>query len=136
MEKITVTAEIFADISKVYEYYTNPIHVINWNFASPDWYAPAAKNELKEGGKFCYTMAARDESFSFDFSGTFIKLIDNQLIEIVLDDDRTMSLNFTAIEKGTLLEETFEPETENSIDLQRGGWQAILDNFKKYCEEN
>lgn len=136
MEKITVTATVSASISKVYDFYTNPIHVVNWNFASPDWYAPAARNELKEGGKFCYTMAARDESFSFDFSGTFTKLIENQVIEIVLDDDRTMSLIFTETENGTIVEESFEPETENSVELQKGGWQAILDNFKKYCEEN
>ncbi len=136
MENITVTSTISAPISKVYDYYTNPIHVVNWNFASPDWCAPAAKNDLKEGGKFCYNMAARDGSFSFDFSGTFTKLVDNQLIEILLDDDRTMSLKFTEIESGTFVEENFEPETENSVELQRGGWQAILDNFKKYCEQN
>ncbi|MFC4263175.1 SRPBCC domain-containing protein [Ferruginibacter yonginensis] len=134
IENITVTTTVLKPIDKVWEYFTQPQHVTMWNAASDDWHCPAATNDLKVGGTFHYTMAAKDGSMSFDFWGTYNDVQKEKLLEITLGDNRKMTVHFTALEKGTLLKESFEPETQNSKELQQAGWQAILDNFKKYAE--
>lgn len=141
MNTITVHTTINAPIDKVWEYWNNPDHITKWAFASDDWEAPHAENDLKIDGKFITRMAAKDGSASFDFTGTYINIIPNELIEYSMSMDlmdsngRKVSISFSKTEEGkTLVTETFDPENENSEDMQRAGWQAILDNFKRHVE--
>jgi uncharacterized protein YndB with AHSA1/START domain len=138
LEKTSITVEtnILAPVEVVWQYFTDPEHVVHWNNASPDWHTPKAENDLQVGGKFSYAMAAKDGSFSFDFWGIYDTIKENQLIEYTLGDHRKVSIAFVSIGDDTRIVETFEPESENTVELQKGGWQAILDNFKKYVEEN
>ncbi len=136
MKLVTVQSTINENVSLVWEYWTTPEHIVNWNFASPDWCCPSAEHNLIVGGKLKYRMAAKDGSMAFDYTATFTKLKTNELIEYVLDDGRKVSILFQANEGNTEIVETFEVEDENSIDLQKQGWQAILDNFKNYIEGN
>jgi uncharacterized protein YndB with AHSA1/START domain len=131
---ITVQALVRSDLKTVWERWTDPKHIVRWNAASDDWECPKAQNDLTEGGRFSYTMAAKDKSASFDFGGTYTKVEEGKAIECTLDDGRKMSVSFDETEDGVRVAETFEPETENSEEMQRAGWQAILDNFKKYAE--
>jgi uncharacterized protein YndB with AHSA1/START domain len=136
MTKITVENTIQAPVEKVWKYWTQPEHIINWSFASDDWHTPAAENDLREGGKFSSTMAAKDGSMSFDFWGVYTKIEEYKVIEYTMGDGRTASLLFSSEGDTTKIVETFEAETENSVEMQKFGWQAILDNFKKYTEGN
>jgi len=131
---IEVQTQIRASVETVWDCFTNPKHIVHWNFASPDWHCPKAINDLREGGEFHYTMAAKDGSFEFDFWGTFQQIEDVKKLEIVLGDDRKMSVIFEPKGDETILTELFEPELENSHELQKAGWQAILSNFKNYVE--
>ena len=131
---ITVQAEIKAPVEKVWEYWTKPEHIIHWNFASDDWHAPWAKNDLREGGKFSWRMEAKDGSFGFDFGGEFTVIKLFQYIEEVLGDGRVVKISFKGDDKKTSVVETFEAEEQNPIEMQKNGWQAILNNFKKYVE--
>jgi len=131
---ITVTADIEAPLPQVWERWTNPAHVIHWNFASPDWHCPAAESDFRAGGSFHYTMAARDGSFSFVLSGTFEEIDEAGYISLRLEDGRQVTTRFEAADGKTRVTESFEPETMNPEALQRQGWQAILDNFKAYAE--
>ena len=133
---ITVEAAIAAPIEKVWHYWTEPQHITQWNNASEDWHTPHAENDLKEGGRFTSRMEAKDGSFGFDFGGTYTLIETLKLIEYTLDDGRKVIINFTSQGNETTFVETFEAESMNSIELQKGGWQAILDNFKKYVEES
>lgn len=132
MGVIIVTAIIKTPINKVWNYWIRTNHITKWNFASNDWYCPKADNNLLVGGEFHYQMAAKDGSFSFDFWGTYTKIESEKLIEIILGDGRTMSVQFEKLAEGTKVTESFEPEGENSLELQKMGWQSILDNFKNY----
>ena len=134
MNLISVSNNIDAPLSKVWEYWTNPIHVQNWNFAAADWHCPNATNHLEVGGEFHYTMSAKDNSFSFDFWGTYQQIEDQHTIAIILGDGRQMNVYFEETSSGVLVTEEFEPEKVNPEDMQRAGWQMILDNFKKYVE--
>ena len=134
MNKINVVANIKAPLKMVWKCWTDPSHVINWNFASNDWHCPSAENTLSVGGEFHYIMAAKDESFSFDFWGKFVHIEEERLIEIMLGDGRKMSLMFESVGDETRVTETFDPEDTNPLELQKAGWQAILDNFKRYTE--
>ena len=134
MSPITISSIINAPIHKVWECWTQEQHITNWNFASTDWHCPSAKNNLTEGGEFHYTMAAKDNTMSFDFWGTYQKIEIEKSIEVILGDNRKMSVQFEVLSNGTLVTETFDPEQENPIELQKAGWQMILDNFKKYVE--
>lgn len=109
---------------------------MQWCQASDDWHAPRAENDLKTGGKFSTTMAAKDGSFSFDFGGVYDEVTEHKLIKYTMGDGRKVSVVFNAQGNATEVIETFEPESTNPEEMQRGGWQAILDNFKKYTEEN
>ena len=135
MQLITVQSNIQAPIQKVWEYFTNPQHVINWNFAMPEWHCPSATNQLEVGGEFHYTMAARDNSMSFDFWGTYKKIEKEKNIQILLGDGRSMLVTFEMTDISTIITEKFEPEKENTVELQEAGWQIILDNFKRYIEQ-
>jgi uncharacterized protein YndB with AHSA1/START domain len=134
--RITVEATINAPVEKVWEYWTKPEHITQWNNASPDWHAPRAENDLRVGGRFTNRMEARDGSFGFDFGGVYDEVKTNELIAYTTDDDRKVSILFNSDGNTTTVTETFEAEEENSVELQKGGWQSILDNFKKYVETN
>ena len=136
MEKtnITVQTTINQPLTLVWECWTKPEHIVKWNFAGEDWHCPAASNDMRTGGKFSYTMAAKDGSFSFDFSGTYVQIVDKKHIEILLDDDRKVWLDFSENGNETTVVEKFEAESENTPELQQTGWQMILDNFKKHAE--
>ncbi len=131
---ITVEATVNAPIEKVWECWTNPEHITQWAFASDDWHAPYADNDPQTGGKFKTTMAAKDGSFSFDFEGVYSKVIENSYIEYGLGDGREVKITFESLGDTTKVTESFDPETINPIEMQRGGWQAILNNFKKHTE--
>lgn len=134
MEPITVQNTIEASIEIVWEYWTNPEHVKNWNFASNDWHCPRASSDFIMDGEFHYIMAAKDGSVEFDFCGTFTNIVLHQSIQIYLEDGREVRLQFIKEGAATKLIETFEPEEVNSLELQKQGWQAILNNFKSYTE--
>jgi uncharacterized protein YndB with AHSA1/START domain len=134
MEMITVEAIIEAPINKVWDLWTRPENVQHWNFASPDWHCPKATSDFKVGGEFHYIMAAKDGSVDFDFCGTFTKILDQSFIEIFLEDGRELNIQFESEGEHTRIIETFEPEEVNSMELQKQGWQSILNQFKFYAE--
>ncbi len=135
-EKVFITVEniIQAPVTKIWEYWTKPEHIVKWNNASDDWHTPWAENDLRAGGRFVSRMEAKDGSFGFDFGGVYDAVTENEYIENTLDDGRKVKIIFTTQGNYTRVEESFEPENINSLELQKGGWQAILDNFKKYTE--
>ncbi|MFA7380274.1 MAG: SRPBCC family protein [Bacteroidia bacterium] len=133
---ITVEVKVNAPLEKVWDYWTNPQHMVNWNYASEDWHAPHATNDLRVGGKFNSRMEAKDGSMGFDFEGEYTKVEQHIEIEYVLADARRVNIRFDSDGKETTVTETFDPENENTLELQRTGWQAILDNFKRYTESN
>lgn len=133
---ITIEAAVNASIEKVWAYWTLPQHIMQWNQASPDWHCPKAENDLKVGGRFSSTMAAKDGSFSFDFWGVYDEVLENELIMYTMGDGRKATVTFSGIGKVTAITITFEAENENPVEMQQGGWQAILNNFKNYTETN
>ncbi len=133
---ITVEAAINAPIEKVWYYWTSPEHVIKWNQASDDWHCPNAENDLSISGKFSYTMAAKEGSFSFDFWGIYDDILENELLMSTLGDGRKLKVTFASIGDVTQVVENFEAEDENPIELQQTGWQTILENFKIHVERN
>ena len=134
LTKITVQTLINAPIEKVWKCFTSPEHITQWNFAADTWHSPKAENDLRVGGKFNYRMEAKDGSFGFDFWGTYSAIVLNQRINYTMGDDRKAEITFVAKGNQTEVIETFEAETENPVELQQGGWQAILNNFKKHAE--
>ena len=133
-QTITVQASVNAPLEKVQTLWTNPEDIKHWNNASPDWHTPSAENDVRTGGKFNIRMEAKDGSFGFDFGGVYNEVKVNSLIAYTMGDGRKVKVTFEKKANETKVIEVFEPESENSIDMQRGGWQAILDNFKKYAE--
>ncbi len=133
---ITVENTINAPVSKVWQYWNSPEHLMQWNQASDDWHCPASENDLRTDGKFKHTMAAKDGSFSFDFEGDYTNVVESRLIEYALGDTRRVKVIFEDLGDKTHITEIFDAETQNSIELQKAGWQAILGNFKKYTEQN
>ncbi len=131
---ITIQTTVNTPVSKVWEYFNNPEHVTKWNQASEDWECPKGTNDLQVGGEFVYTMAAKDGSVSFDFGGTYTDVKEFEKISYVMADGRKVDVTFKEVDGKTEIVETFDPETENSLEMQRAGWQSILDNFKKYSE--
>lgn len=131
---ITVSALVNAPAQQVWDSWTSPAHIVNWCFANDDWHCPAATNDLKVGGSFSSTMAAKDGSFSFDFGGVYDEVITHKRIAYTLEDGRKVEINFNETDGKTFVEEKFDPESENPEDMQQAGWQAILNNFKKYTE--
>ncbi|TGK85849.1 activator of HSP90 ATPase [Leptospira bourretii] len=135
-EQITIQSTIQTNSKKVWDDYTKPEHIIHWNFASDDWQCPWAKNDLRVGGKYSARMEAKDGSFGFEFEATYDKVIDQKLISYTMEDGRRASVTFESLENQTQVTIVFDAEDQNPIEMQRGGWQAILDNFKKYVESN
>lgn len=134
-EKIDIFASIAADRQKVWDCYTRPEHITGWNFASPDWHCPWATVELQPGEKFVWRMEARDGSFGFDFSGSFDVVRAPKMLNYTLDDGRKVEVLIQADGQLTRINISFEAESLNPVELQRAGWQAILNQFKKYTEE-
>lgn len=133
-QKITVEIIAKVPIEKVWKNFTSPEDIVKWNFASDDWHSPEAENDLKVGGKFRFKMAAKDGSVSFDFEGKYTNLEEHKTIEYIIADGREVTISFEDLGESTKVTETFEPENINSLELQKGGWQAILNNFNKYTE--
>lgn len=133
IDRITITANILAGRRKVWDFYTKPEHITKWNFADPSWHCPTASNDLKIGGRYLARMEAKDGSFGFDFDATYIEINRGKSFSYEFGG-RIATVLFDEINGQTEVTISFEPETENSIELQRDGWQAILDNFKKYVE--
>jgi uncharacterized protein YndB with AHSA1/START domain len=131
---ISVYATINEPIDKVWKNFTAPEDILKWNNASEDWHTTSATNELHAGGKFNYRMEAKDGSFGFDFWGIYDEVIENEKLVSTLGDGRKLEIKFNSLHKVTEIMESFEAEAENPVELQRGGWQAILDNFKRYTE--
>ncbi len=131
---IKVEATINAPVEKVWEYWTKPEHITQWNNASDEWHTPSATNDLRVGGSFVARMEAKDGSMGFDFGGVYDEVRDHQYIEFILGDDRKVKVTFSSQGNTTKVVESFEAENTHSLEMQKGGWQAILDNFKKYTE--
>ncbi len=134
-DAITVETAVHAPLQKVWDAFTSPEAIMQWNAASEDWHCPRAENELKEGGTFSYRMEAKDGSEGFDLTGTFTSVVAPELLAYELSDGRTVETRFTAEQDSVRVTESFEPESENTHELQKTGWQAILDRFKQYVEE-
>ncbi len=131
---ITVATTVDAPIEKVWQLWTTPGHITKWNNASDEWHTPMATNDLRTGGVFLSRMEAKDGSFGFDFEGVYDEIKTNELIAYTMPDGRKVSIRFANRENETAITETFEAENQNPVELQQMGWQAILDNFKKYAE--
>ncbi len=136
MKKITVSVAIQAPIEKVWNYFTIPEHIKTWNTASEEWHSPKAENDLRPGGHFSYRMEAKDGSVGFDFGGVYDEVVTGEKIAFTLGDGRKVNILFAEVDGITTVNETFEPESENSIELQQQGWQAIMDSFRRYTESH
>ena len=136
VKPITVEATINAPVEKVWKYWTAPEHITKWCSASEDWHAPYAENDVRTGGKFKTRMEAKDGSMGFDFEGVYSIVEPNNVMQYEMGDGRRVKVVFSDLAGTTKVTETFEAENTNPIEMQRGGWQAILDNFRKYTEEN
>lgn len=131
---ITVENTINAPVEKVWEYWNGPEHITKWASASDDWHTTRAENDLRTGGNFLSRMEAKDGSFGFDFGGIYDDVQPHKYIAYTMGDGRKVQISFSVQGNETKVSETFEAEDTNPIEMQRGGWQAILDNFKKYTE--
>jgi uncharacterized protein YndB with AHSA1/START domain len=132
--KITIGNTVNAPVAKVWKCWTTPEDIIKWNNASDDWHTTRAENDLRIGGKFNSRMEAKDGSFGFDFWGVYDQVKTNGLIAYTLGDGRKVSVTFSDKGNTTEISSTFEAEDTNPVEMQKGGWQAILDCFKKYVE--
>ena len=132
--KITVETEVKADVDRVWSAWNNPEDIKRWNAASDDWHTTGARVELREGGKFSARMEAKDGSEGFDFEGTYTRVVPRKLIEYRMDDGRQVAVEFSEQPGRVLVRETFDAETQNPPEMQRQGWQAILDNFARHVE--
>ncbi len=139
MKNLEVGVVVSAPIEIVWNAFTDPKHIIHWNFASDDWHCPKADSDFKVGGRYSYNMAAKDGSFAFDFWGFFEEIHPEKSLTYSLgeaqEDGRRVWVTFESSPEGIKVMERFVPEKENSLELQQQGWQLILDNFKKYCED-
>ncbi len=134
--KITIQAVVAADRQKVWNCYTQPEHITKWNFATDTWHCPAASNDMRVGGKYLARMEAKDGSFAFDFEAVYNEIVDGEKFTYTMPDNREIQVSFEKMDDKTRVIVTFDPENENPVDLQRSGWQSILDNFRKYAEGN
>lgn len=135
-KKVTVGTTINSKPQKVWEYWTKPEHITKWNFASNDWYCPKAENDLKVGGKMKSRMEAKDGSFGFDFEATYNEIINQKKITYTIEDGRMATTIFEDLHGKTKVTTNFDAESQNSVEMQKDGWQAIIDNFKSYVESN
>jgi uncharacterized protein YndB with AHSA1/START domain len=132
--KITVETLVKSSLDLVWDAWNNPDDINQWNAASDDWHTTRSTVDLREGGKFSARMEAKDGSAGFDFEGTYTRVVPRELIEYRMEDGREVRIQFSEIAEGVLVRETFDAETENSPEVQREGWQAILDNFARHVE--
>ena len=135
-EKITVKTTIKGDVQKIWRYWTQPNHITKWNFASDDWCCPKAENDLRVGGKMSSRMEAKDGSFEFDFEGVYDEIFDHEKITYTMPDGRVSTTTFESLGEHVEVTTIFDAESQNSIAMQREGWQAILNNFKSYVESH
>ncbi len=137
-EKTVITVEntINAPVSKVWDYWNKPEHITRWCAANDDWHAPSASNDVRTGGTFATRMEAKDGSFGFDFGGVYDEVKNNEYMAYTMGDGRKVEIYFRDENGKTVVKESFEAESQNPAEMQRAGWQAILDNFKKYTENN
>lgn len=135
-EKKTVTVETTVQLppGKVWDYWTKPEHITQWNYALDTWHCPAAENDLRNGGRFSARMEARDGSMGFDYAGEYDLVSAPRKLLCTLDDGRRVNIEFISMDQKTIITETFEVEDTHTLEQQKMGWQAILDNFKKYAE--
>jgi|SRR6218665_47534 len=133
---IIVETTVNAALEKVWKFWSEPEHIKNWTFASDDWHAPLAENDLRTGGTFKTRMEAKDGSFGFDFGGVYDDVKTHSLIAYTMGDGRKAKITFEKTGDATKITESFEAEVTNPVEMQRDGWQAILNNFKKYAEAN
>ena len=131
---ISISTHVDKPVAHVWKIWTEPEHIMQWNSASDDWHCPKASNDLRTGGRFSSTMAARDGSFSFDFEGVYDDVRLHKRIAYTMADGRTCEILFQEKDGGTEVTESFDAETMNPIEMQRGGWQSILDRFKAHAE--
>lgn len=134
MENITIEATVNTPVEKAWEYFTKPEHITKWNFASDDWHCPSAENDLRPGGSFSSRMEAKDGSFGFDFGGVYDVVETNKVIEYTLGDGRKVKIDFAGEDGTTTIATVFEAEGTNPVEMQKTGWQMILNNYKKYAE--
>lgn len=134
--KITIDTTINADTTKVWDYYTHPKHITKWNFASDDWHCPKAENDMKIGGTYAARMEVKDGSFGFDFKAVYDEITPFEKIVYTIEDGRKVTTIFEKANDKTKISTIFEVEKQNPIDMQKAGWQAILNNFKRYVENN
>ncbi|HEY0272974.1 MAG TPA: SRPBCC domain-containing protein, partial [Chitinophaga sp.] len=133
---ITVAGTVHAPADKVWDYWTSPAHIAQWNSPSPEWYTSRAVNDLQPGGTFSYRMEARDGSLCFDFEGTFNIVEKNKRVAYTISDGRKVNTLFIPTPEGVYVETTFEAESTHTIEQQQFGWQAIQDSFKQYVESH
>lgn len=131
---ITVAATVNAPIDIIWKAWNDPVHITKWSAASDDWHTTKAENDLRTGGEFNSRMEAKDGSFGFDFGGVYDEVVPYELMRYTLGDGRKVKITFEKNADGVTITESFEAEAENPIDMQRDGWQAIMDSFKKYVE--
>jgi uncharacterized protein YndB with AHSA1/START domain len=137
MEPIKIDITILAPVQKVWEYFNTPEHITKWNFAHESWQCPSSENDLRTGGRFKTRMEAKDGSFGFDLEGIYDEVIPNEKIKYHLEDGRQVEVYFEAVDENTTkVTEIFDPEKQNSAEMQRDGWYSILNNFHKYVENN
>jgi uncharacterized protein YndB with AHSA1/START domain len=134
--KVTVNATIKADRKKVWDYYTNPKHITQWNFADPSWHCPNAENDMRVGGTYRARMEAKDGSFGFDFEAVYTEIVNGEKFTYKMGDGRVADVWFKDANGQTEVIVTFDAEDQNPVEMQKGGWQAILNNFKAYTEKN
>ncbi|WCT12506.1 SRPBCC family protein [Mucilaginibacter jinjuensis] len=132
--KITITAIINADVKKAWDYYTQPEHITQWNFADPSWQCPSASNDMRIGGKYAARMEAKDGSFGFDFEAIYDEIVEGKSFTYTIPDGRQVTVVFEPNGNQTEVTVTFDAENQNSPEMQKNGWQAILNNFKDYTE--
>ena len=131
---ITIQVTVLANAAKAWNSLTNPEHIVNWNFASSDWHCPKSSNDVRVGGKMVSTMAARDGSMSFDFEGVYTEVREFEFLAFTMPDGREVQVRFESQGDTTNVIETFDPEDQNPLEMQRAGWFAILENYKKHAE--
>jgi len=136
MTKVTVQAMVNAPSTKAWDYYTKPEHITKWNYADPSWHCPSAENDMRVGGTYRARMEAKDGSFGFDFEAVYSELKNGESFTYDMADGRQANVKFVGKGNQTEVVVTFDAETENPIDMQKGGWQAILDSYKRYTETN
>lgn len=134
--KITIETIVNTTPEKAWHHFVKPASIEKWNHASDDWHCPKAVNDLTEGGSFSYTMSSTDGSISFDFNGIFLRIIPNEYLKYKIADGRIVEVQFIAVDDKTKVVETFEAENMHSEEMQRAGWQSILNNYKKFTNES